>query len=48
VHPDANLAGLYEVGNSGVSSLLRLGAACQHGHERDGEKKLLHVRLQRF
>ena len=48
VYPDANFAGLYEVSDSGVRDLLRLGEACQHGGERDGEKKLFHVRLQRF
>jgi hypothetical protein len=45
VYPDANFAGLYEVSDSGVRDLLRLGEACQHGGKRDGEKKLFHVRL---
>jgi hypothetical protein len=40
VHPDANFAGLYEVGDSGVRDRLRVGEACHHGGERDGEKKL--------
>ena len=48
VHPDANFAGLYEVSDSSVRDLLRLGEACQDGGESDGEKKLFHVRLQRF
>jgi hypothetical protein len=48
VHPDANFAGLYEVSDSGVRNLLRLGETRQHGRERDGEKKLSHGRLQRF
>src|SRR5215472_15832328 len=48
VHPDADFAGLHEVSDSGVRDLLRLREVCQHGDERDGEKKLLHVRLQRF
>jgi hypothetical protein len=48
VHPDANFAGLYQVGDSGVSGLLRLGGVCQHHDEREGKKKLFHVRFQRF
>jgi hypothetical protein len=49
VYPDANFAGLYEVSDSGVRDLLRLGEACQqHGAQRDGEKKLFHVHLQRL
>ena len=28
MHPEANLAGLYEVSDSGVRDLLRLGEAC--------------------
>ena len=48
VHPDMNLAFLCKVSNSGVGDLLRLSEACQNRSEREGEKKLFHIRLPRF
>jgi hypothetical protein len=34
MHSEANFAGPYEVGNSSVRDLLRLGEARQHHNER--------------
>jgi hypothetical protein len=44
VDPDTNFAGLYEVSDSGVRDLLRLGEVCQYGRKHDGEKQPFHVR----
>jgi hypothetical protein len=43
VHPDPNFSGLHKVSDPRVRDQLRLGEACQHGGERNGEKQLLHV-----
>jgi hypothetical protein len=45
VHPDPNFAGLHEVRDARVRDLLRLGEACEHGSERNGEKQPDHMRL---
>jgi hypothetical protein len=39
VHPDANFADPYEVGDPGVRERLRVGEACQHGGKRHAERK---------
>src|SRR5262245_26933997 len=46
VYPNTNLAGLYEISDSRIRDLLRLGEARQHGGEGDGEKEHFHLRLQ--
>jgi hypothetical protein len=46
VYPNTNFAGLYEISDSGIRDLLRLGEAGQHGGKGDGEKKHFHLRLQ--
>jgi hypothetical protein len=48
VHPDANFAGLHQVSDSGVRDLLSHGETCQDGRDRDGEKQLFHLSLQRL
>jgi hypothetical protein len=45
VYPNTNFAGRYEISDSGIRDLLRLGEARQHGGKGDGEKKDSHLCL---